>query len=138
MATSLIASIFRFPKAVDSIPVQVVKTRLGDAEVWWRDFGGQRFKSTLRPVVKQANPPTEAYVEEQFGLMRFVLQLPVRDGVMHMNVVSGRCLGIAIPRILLPVSNTTEFVRDGRMHFSVEIRAPLNLGLIVLYEGSLV
>lgn len=134
--TELIAVLFRFPKAVESTPVEVTKTRLGNKEVWWRDFGGQRFKSTLRPVVKNDILSVQT-VEEQFGLMKFVLQLPVHEGVMHMNVVSGRCLGIPIPSILLPISNTTEFVKDGRMNFSVEIRAPLNLGLIVLYEGSL-
>lgn len=136
--TEFIANVFRFPKAVDSIGVQVTKTRVGDAEVWWRDFGGQRFKSTLRLVDNKANSAAAGFVEEQFGLMKFVLQLPIHDDVMHMNVVSGRCFGIPIPKLLLPVSNTTEFVSDERMHFSVELRAPLNLGLIVLYEGSLV
>jgi len=54
-----------------------------------------------------------------------------------MNVKSGSCLGIPLPQTLLPLSNTTEFTRDGTMHFSVEIRAPFNWGLIVHYEGSL-
>jgi len=137
LITRAIASVFRFPRAVDEIPVQVIKTRNDNHEIWLRNFDGQRFKSTLRPVAGQSAPSSGAQVEEQFGLMKFVLQLPVRDGTMHMNVLSGRCLGLPIPKRLLPISHAKEFVKDGRMNFSVEIRAPLNLGLIVLYEGWL-
>jgi len=103
---NVIAGVFRFPKAVDNTPVVVTKSRLGDKEVWLRKFGDQLFKSTLN-AVKQSNGGVKPHaVVEQFGLLTFELSLPVKDGVMHMNVERGSCLGIPIPKLLLPVSNT--------------------------------
>ena len=132
-----IARVFRFPAAADNIPIEVTKTRLGDSEIWDRNFGGQTFRSILSPT-GSGNALTEyATVQEQFGLLKFTLQLPLIDGVMQFNVLSGSCLGIPIPSLLLPVSNAREFVQNDRMHFLVELIAPLKIGLIVRYEGSL-
>lgn len=133
----LIATLFRFPTASNDTPLQVTKTRIGDVEVWQRNFAGKTFQSTLskiRSTGTQYNHPT---IQEQFGLMKFTLELPIIDNAMHMHVVKGSCLGIPIPRWLLPVSNTREYVKNNRMHFSVELLGPLNIGLFVRYEGSL-
>lgn len=140
--TSLVAWVFRFPAACESISVQVVKTRIGDSEIWERNFDGQIFRSTLTYIHRESNNQTSSnhqhpVIQEQFGLMKFLLELPVVDGAMHMNVLSGSCLGIPIPGWLLPVSNTFEYVLDEHMHFCVELLGPLKTGLIVRYEGSL-
>ncbi len=133
LQSRFIAWIFRFPAARENIPVTVTKTRIGNKEVWQRDFDGQQFYSTLQMV----DAGNCAMVQEQFGLLKFVLQLPIIDKAMHMNVLRGSCLGIPIPSFLLPISNTREYVENGRMHFSVELLGPLNTGLIVHYQGSL-
>lgn len=135
--TKIVAWVFRFPAACESIPVQVTKTRIGNAEIWSRDFDGQIFRSTLSTINRPASANKLAMIQEQFGLLKFVLALPIIEGVMHMQVLSGSCLGVPIPSWLLPISNAREFTLNNRMHFSVELLGPLKTGLIVRYEGSL-
>ena len=55
---------------------------------------------------------------------------------MHLPVRRGWCLGIPIPRALLPWSDSREFAVDGRFHFDVALGAPLGGGLIVRYRGT--
>jgi len=139
--TELVAAVFRFPKAVSNTPVQVTKTRIGDREIWVRDFNGQRFQSILSRVpvgsIGCEERTSTAIIQEQFGLMKFTLQLPIIDSAIHMNVLKGSCLNIPIPKVLLPISNTQEYSKNETFHFSVQLRAPFNLGLIVHYEGWL-
>jgi len=135
--TQLVAWLFRFPAASDNIPVTVVKTRCGKAEIWDRDFAGQKFRSTLTKLAPEATPDNQCVVQEQFGLLKFVLNLPIEGDIMHMNVLRGSCLGVPIPSWFLPISNTQEFAVNNRMHFCVELLGPLKTGLIVRYEGSL-
>ena len=127
----LIAAVFRFPPESNETPVSVIKTRLGNSEVWVRDFSGRRFQSTLSVSNRSG------FVTERFGWLTFTLKLPVIDNALHFEVVSGSCLGIPIPTLFLPKSNTREFVQDGKMHFSVELVAPFNFGLLVHYQGWL-
>jgi hypothetical protein len=44
---------------------------------------------------------------------------------------------VPMPGVLLPVSDSREFVRDGVFHFDVTLSAPFGGGLIVRYCGSL-
>jgi len=136
--TDLIARIFRFPAAAKRISVEVTKTRSAESEVWVRNFNGQQFKSTLSSVVAYPQQSTETLIQEQFGLLKFKLRLEVDGNGLHFPVVSGSCLGIPIPKIILPISNAREFEKDNAMHFCVELHAPLKLGLIVRYEGWLI
>lgn len=135
--TKLVAWVFRFPAASESIPVQVIKTRIGDTEVWERNFDGKKFQSTLKKISNPSSAYKNPVVQEQFGLLKFLLELRIIDGTMHMGVLSSSCLGVPIPAWLLPVSNASEFVQNNRMHFRVELIGPLKTGLIVCYEGSL-
>ncbi len=125
------AAMFRFPPAGADVPVTVTKTRVGEAEIWERNFAGRRFRSHLSP----AGSPGRVF--ERFGPLRFELDLPVRDGVMSLPVLRGWCLGIPIPRPLLPISDSREYTRDGLFHFDVGLFAPFGLGLVVRYRGSL-
>jgi len=136
--TQLIARIFRFPSAADKISVEVTKTRSAESEVWVRNFNGQQFKSTLSRATAHPQHSTEMLVHEQFGLLKFLLDLEVDNDGLHFPVVSGSCLGIPIPPVLLPISNAREFEKDNTMHFCVELCAPFKLGLIVRYEGWLI
>lgn len=135
--TQMVAALFRFPPAADSISLQVTKTRTAEAEVWVRNFNGRKFKSSMQNVSAKLRRQGDHVIQEQFGLLKFILRLEINSKGMHFPVISGSCLGIGIPKILLPKSNAREFEKDGTMHFHVELLAPLNLGLIVRYEGWL-
>lgn len=135
--TQLIAKIFTFPSAAEKIAVEVIKTRVSETEIWVRNFDGQRFKSTLRPVASKRHQSTDKLLQEQFGLLKFLLKLELRASGLYFPVVSGSCLGIPIPKVLLPESHAHEFEKDDTMHFCVELLAPFKLGLIVRYEGWL-
>lgn len=125
------ASMFGFPKAGTDVPVTVTKTRTDTGEIWHRNFDGRGFKSRCTP----APAPFRYY--ERFGPFNFEQDLPVADGRLHLPVRRGWFLGIPLPRILLPGSQSTEYAVDGRFHFDVALFAPLWGGLIVRYRGSL-
>jgi len=137
LITNLIAVIFRLPAAADKVSVEVVKTRFAESEVWERKFNGKKFKSTLSKVTAAPNQVSKPLMQEQFGLLKFTLGLNIDSKGLHFPVISGSCLGIPIPKVLLPARNTREFEKDGTMHFCVELLAPFKLGLIVRYEGWL-
>jgi saccharopine dehydrogenase-like NADP-dependent oxidoreductase len=131
--TSLVARVsawfFGFPPAGTDIPLTITKTRTGTGETWQRDFDGNVFRSYL-------TPSRPYHYKERFWAFNFEQELPVKDGVLHLPVKSGRFLGIPLPRFLLPGSNSREFEVDGKFHFDVGLSAPFGGGLIVRYHGS--
>ena len=129
LLSRLIALVFRFPAAGDAVPVTVLKTPTDQGEVWDRRFGPGLFRSHLRLTARG--------MTERFGPMTFRLRLHITGGALHYPVVAGRCLGLPIPRILLPQSVAQEYETDGRFHFDVALYAPLRGGLIVRYAGYL-
>ncbi|MGL4322018.1 MAG: DUF4166 domain-containing protein, partial [Paracoccaceae bacterium] len=124
----LVAWVMRFPPARAGTPLTVTMARKGETERWTRNFDGRRFHSTLRWRGGQ--------MTERFGLLTFAIGLRVQDGALHYPVTAGRCLGIPIPRLFLPVSDTAETAADGRAQFDVALSLPL-VGLIVRYQGWL-
>jgi NAD(P)-dependent dehydrogenase (short-subunit alcohol dehydrogenase family) len=124
----IIAGIMRFPPASERVPVQVVMQRQGDSERWTRAFGTRQFHSTLRW--------RNSVMTERFGALRFAIGLRVAEGALHYPVTKGWAFGIPIPRALLPISQATETVVDGRMHFDVALSLPW-IGPIVRYQGWL-
>lgn len=124
-----IAALFRFPPERMNTPLTVVMERVGETEVWTRDFDGQRFFSVLSPA-------GAGRVRERFGPFQFELSLPIQGGRMEMNVERGWFMGLPMPSWLLPRSETAEFDEDGVFQFDVRLSAPL-AGLIVHYRGSL-
>ena len=124
-----IALVFRFPAAGADVPVTVLKTPAPGGEIWDRRFGAGLFRSHLRL--------TPQGMTERFGPMTFLLRLAVKDGGLHYPVVAGRCLGLPLPRLLLPKSIAQEYAVDGVFHFDVALHAPLRGGLIVRYVGHL-
>ena len=69
--------------------------------------------------------------------MTFLLRLAVKDGGLHYPVIAGRCLGLPLPRFMLPHSIAREYEVDGGFQFDVALYAPLRGGLIVRYAGYL-
>jgi saccharopine dehydrogenase-like NADP-dependent oxidoreductase len=127
----LLAAIFRFPKAGADVPVCVTKTTTTEGETWEREFAGRLFRSHLSIGTKTG------HVFERFGPFRFELSLPVADGRMALEVTRGWVFGLPLPAILLPVSDSSEYVENGQFHFDVGMIAPLGGGLIVRYRGWL-
>jgi len=114
--------------------VRVTMQRNADgSETWKRRFGGHRFESTLSRC--DTDPPGR--IRERFGWMSFRLALPSDESGLRMPLERGQWLGIPLPRLLTPRSDTREFVdAQGRFCFDVDISLPL-LGRVVRYEGWL-
>lgn len=123
-----IAWAFRFPAAAADVPVTVLKTPVEGGEVWERRFGGQVFRSHLRAGA--------GGLTERFGPLTFAIALEVREGALHWPVAGGWCLGVPLPRWLLPMSVAREYVEGGRFRFDVALHAPF-VGLVVRYRGWL-
>lgn len=133
--TSLVARaavwFFKFPKESPNAKVTITKTRVGDQEIWERDFDGKIFRSYCAPA------PSAYRYRERFGPFNFEQDLPVEDGSLYLPVRRGWFLGIPLPGFLLPRSESREYVEDGLFHFDVSLGAPLGGGLIVRYRGAL-
>jgi len=103
-----------------------------DGERWTREFEGKAFSSVLRP----GGGRNEDLLLERFGMIEIALALVVDGGRLMFVPRRWSCLGIPLPRFILPVGTTYECERDGRLAFDVEIGAPI-IGLIVAYRGEL-
>ena len=76
-------------------------------------------------------------LRERFGPFSFVLRLTARKGRVDWPVERWRFLGVAMPRMLMPKSETFEEVdADGKFRFDVSISLPF-AGLVVRYRGWL-
>ncbi len=128
----LIARIFGFPKARKAIPVEVNLDASETREIWVRKFGGKPFSSMLRQGKNSGE------VIERFGPLHFTIELKVKDGTLLYPAIGAKLFSvIPLPKFLLPVSETCEFVDEqGRFNFDVDISiAPF--GRIVRYRGWL-
>jgi len=121
--------LFRFPAQAEDVRAEVTKTATASGEVWQRRFGRQGFRSRLAAG--------SGGITESFGLFTFLLALTVQDGALHYSVAAGRLGRLPLPRWLLPVSRSREFVRDGVFHFDVKLLAPLTREVVVHYRGFL-
>lgn len=127
----LIRTMMGFPPGGRRVPVTVRMERREGAEVWERSFAG-------RPLRSRLAARDRGIVRESFGPLSFDIALKVEDGRLAYPVVAGRCLGIPLPRLLLPISHTAESVdAEGRATFDVEVALP-GIGRIVRYRGWLV
>lgn len=124
------ARVFGFPKATERCQVLVTKKVTEKGEVWERDFGGH----VMRSLCELA--PSSGRFRERFGGFLFELDLKVEDGAVHMPVRRAWCLGVPLPKFLLPLSETWEFEQNGTFQFDVTLYAPTG-GLMVRYRGYL-
>ena len=93
--------------------------------------------ATLAASNEIVDQNTAAQLRERFGLMTFVIRLTVEDGRVLWPIEGWRFLGIPMPRVLAPKSETVESVdADGRFTFDVGISLPI-AGPVVRYSGWL-
>ncbi len=131
--SKLAGAIIGFPPGGRDVPVTVTMQKTEHGEVWTRQFGASRFRSNLNPM----GPNGSGRMMERFGLLNFELALSAENGKLHFPVSGGSCLGVPIPRVLLPKSDTFEFIDgQGRVCFDVSITLPL-AGHVVTYRGWL-
>ncbi len=129
---NLVANLFRFPKSGKDQPITVTMVRDDGKEVWTRTINGRDWVSCLTPDVTQ-----NGRVWERFGPFRFAIDLTVANDGLHYPVFAGKFLGLPLPRLILPKSETREAVDEaGRATFDVALSLPF-LGPIVRYEGWL-
>jgi NAD(P)-dependent dehydrogenase (short-subunit alcohol dehydrogenase family) len=121
--------LFRFPAQADDVPTEVIKTATPYGEVWQRRFGRQSFRSRLAAE--------SGGITESFGPFTFLLSLKVQDGALHYSVAAGWLGRLPLPRWLLPVSQSREYLQDGAFHFDVKLLAPLTRQMVVHYRGFL-
>jgi len=128
----LIAAIVGFPKANESVPVEVKFSVKDGIEHWQRNFDGKPFSS----LQKRGTGSFEHLISETFGPLEFGLALVLEDDKMWLKTMGWRAFGIPMPRFLAPSGDAFEHVVDGKFHFHVEIRHWMT-GLIVRYRGWL-
>ena len=121
--------LFRFPAQADDVPTEVMKTATPYGEIWQRRFGRQSFRSRLAAE--------SGGITESFGPFTFLLSLKVQDGALHYSVAAGWLGRLPLPRWLLPVSQSREYLQDGAFHFDVKLLAPLTRQVVVHYRGFL-
>lgn len=131
----LVRRFIGLPPAGSDVPVTVTIERItgadGEAELWTRNFGGKRFMSRL-------SVDGRGELEEAFGPVRFRLGVAASGDGLALPVTGARCLGIPVPRILLPRSEAREFVDEqGRFRFDIKLSLPF-VGLLTHYRGWLV
>ena len=126
------AALVGFPPAGRDVPVTVSFALREGAEIWLRDFDGQRFHS----VQTDRNGRSDGLIEERFGPATFALAYEITGGRGHIVLRKWQFLGIPMPMWLAPRSRACEYEEDGKFHFLVEISHALT-GLIVRYRGWL-
>ena len=129
----IIAFVAGFPPPADKTRVEVLMTRTAKGETWTRTFGDKTFRSYL----SKARQSGTGRITERFGLLKFAIALSQKDRALNYPLAGGRCLGIPLPRFILPKSETREYVdEEGRACFDVKISLPI-AGHIVSYKGWL-
>ena len=128
----LVGGVIGFPRAGSQVPVTVTLSPEGDGERWTRDFAGERFSS----LQTQGTGRNDCLLVERFGLVAVALALVVEQDRLFLVPRRWSCLGVPLPRFLLPAGRSFECERDGRFCFDVEIATP-GIGLIVAYKGEL-
>ncbi|HZX70999.1 MAG TPA: DUF4166 domain-containing protein [Rhodanobacter sp.] len=104
--------------------------RHGTREIWTRRFTGRRMQSVLD------RRPDSPLLYERLGpaTLGFALH---RDGdTIDWQLRSLHVFGVPMPNALRGRVLSRSGVRDGRYHFSVDVRLPV-LGQLIAYEGWL-
>lgn len=129
----IVAKLFGFPASGSDVPVVVRFTSRNGRETWRRDFAGHRFKS----IQHMGSGRWAGLLVERFGPVAFAMQVPVSSAGLDLKIVAGRCLGVPMPRFLIPVIAAGERVDDqGRFRFDVQIGLRV-IGRLVRYRGWL-
>lgn len=124
----LLCRLMRLPAPGTAIPVTVRFGRRGDAEHWYRDFAGRRYRSTL--------VERDGLMIERMGMATNIFRVSVEHGTLRLDLIGFRFLGLALPCALRPHCHAREHEDDGRYVFDV----PVDLwpfGRIIRYTGRM-
>lgn len=124
----LLCCLMRLPAAGTGIPVTVRFERRGAAEHWHRDFAGRRYRSTLIE--------RDGLMIERMGMATNSFRVSVEGGVLRLDLIGFRFLGVPLPSGLRPHCHARETEEDGRYVFDV----PVDLwpfGRIIRYTGRM-
>lgn len=132
MLSRIVGGIFRFPAAGCDVPVSVGFAPERGGERWTRNFAGREFSSWQG----RGQGRNEQLLVERFGIIDVALALVVEQDKLWLIARRWSCLGIPLPKALLPNGRSFETERDGHFVFDVEIAAPV-IGLIAGYRGML-
>jgi Domain of unknown function (DUF4166) len=104
--------------------------RRAKREVWTRRFASRQMRSTLE---RRAGSPL---LYENLGPARLGFVLRQDGDAIDWQLHSVHVFGVPCPRALRGQVLSRSGVRDGRYHFSVDVRLPW-LGRLVAYQGWL-
>ena len=131
-----ICRLLGFPPAGENVPVRVIKDRELGRELWLRQFGDHVFQT----VCTASDRPH--HVRERVGVMTFEQELVPVGGQMRLVPRRGWCLGVPIPKALLPHVDAREGADDDTFTFDIRLATPSWLlggsALLVHYSGWLV
>ena len=122
--------LFNFPPAGEDIALTVTKTRVGEDEIWERNFAGRIFRSRWSPS------PRPGHARERLFGLTIEAELEASGGCLHYSIRRGWLAGIPLPAFLLPKAQIREYDEGGVFHFDVALHAPLTGGLAVRYRGQ--
>lgn len=133
-AIALICRLFGLPAAGAQLPVTVSLKRGDslddDAEIWARNFAGQRFQSRL-------SLDRNGELREAFGPFSFTLAAEGDRDSLSLPIAAWRVFGLPLPRFLMPTAAAHETVDEGgRFRFDVRLTLPF-FGLLAHYRGWL-
>jgi Domain of unknown function (DUF4166)/Saccharopine dehydrogenase NADP binding domain len=132
MIAKAISRVIGFPNAAAEVPVSVVLSPERGGELWTRNFGGKIFSS----FQERGTGKNDYLLMERFGIVNVALALVVEGDRVYLIPRRWSCLGIPLPRFLLPAGQSFETERDGCFCFDVQIAAPF-FGMLVAYNGIL-
>jgi Domain of unknown function (DUF4166) len=125
----LACRLFGFPPAAEDVPLTLTITRSAEGEYWERNFGGTMLRSTLSASSRPY------HYNERIWLFTSEQELPIKDGSLWFPARRGWFLGLPVPALFLPRSESREYDVNGVFQFDIGVRAPLGAGLIVRYRG---
>ncbi|WP_371227506.1 DUF4166 domain-containing protein [Roseovarius sp. 2305UL8-3] len=113
------------------VPVRLTLITTPDGAEWQRDFGGHVTRSSMRWSA------STHCVSERFGPFAVDMRFEAENGGLLVHIARLRCLGLPVPGLLRPRSETRETMdAAGRFCFDVSAHLPL-LGLLIRYSGHL-
>jgi len=104
----LLCRMMKLPSPGDDVPVTILFERTGTAERWSRTFAGRRYRSSISIIA----------------------------GLLHLDLVGFRFLGIPFPRWARPRCHAREREEAGHYVFDVPVSLPW-LGHVIRYTGQM-
>lgn len=128
----LLAWLFKLPPT-SRVPVELTLEGGDQGEVWRRQFGASVFSTILSP----AKGETPFCLYEAYFPFCFCVALHVEETSVHWSLYDWWFLGVRLPKALLPMSETIEYVDDsGRYAFDINLHVRF-LGPLIAYRGWL-